>query len=72
MIEKKVTKEDLAEIKKYFHVVLSESTRLGVADKWLINRVVDQTYTMVENSEYPHNSFLVLVERELQKYQFRS
>lgn len=72
MIENKVTKEDLGKIKKHFHAVLSESTRLGVADKWLINSVVDQTYTMVEDSEYPHNAFLVLVERELQKYKFHN
>lgn len=67
MIEEQVDKKELVKIKRYFHDVLSESTHLGVADKWLINRVVDQVY--LENPGNGHD-FLTLVEKELQKYRF--
>ncbi len=70
MLEKEVSKKNLLEIKKYFHIVMSETVPLGVADKLLINRVVEGVYEQNLNRDMQKEHFLTLVEVELSKYRF--
>ena len=70
MLEKDVSKENLLEIKKYFHTVLSETIPLVVADKLLINRVVEEVYQQNFDRDIQKTHFLNLIEAELSKYKF--
>ncbi len=71
MLENEVSKEDLVKIKRRFHTILSETMHLGVADKYLINKVVDEVYQKNSSDDIQVNHFLTLVEVELSKYQFQ-
>jgi len=70
MLEKEVSKKDLVKIKRLFHTAMSEIVPLGVADKFLINKVVDEVYEKNSDREIPKDHFLTLVEVELSKYKF--
>lgn len=70
MLEKEVSKKDLVKIKRLFHTVMSETVPLGVADKLLINKVVDEVYEKNFNMDIQKEHFLTLVEVELSKYKF--
>lgn len=70
MLEKEISKKDLANIKKLLHTSMSETVPLGVADKLLINRVVDEVYKKNINRDIQKEHFLTLVEAELSKYRF--
>jgi len=70
ILEKEVSEEYLLDIKKYFHTTLSETTHLGVADKQLINRIVDEVYQKNSETEMPVKQFINLVEVEIYKYRF--
>ncbi len=70
MLEKEISKKDLVNIKRLFHTVMSETVPLGVADKFLINKVVDEVYEKNSNRDIQKEHFLTLVEVELSKYKF--
>ncbi len=70
MLEKEISKKDLVNIKRLFHTAMSETVPLGVAYKFLINKVVDEVYEQNFNREIQKEHFLTLVEVELSKYRF--
>lgn len=70
MLEKEISKKDLVKIKRLFHTAMSETVPLGVADKFLINRVIEEVYEQNLNRDIPKEHFLTLVEVELSKYKF--
>lgn len=70
MLENEVAKGNLWKIKKQFHTAISETTPLGVADKFLINKVIDELYKKNLGYNMPVKSFLAMVEAELSRYKF--
>lgn len=70
MLEKEISKKDLVTIKRLFHTSMSETAPLGVADKFLINKVVDEVYEKNSDRDIQKEHFLTLVEVELSKYKF--
>lgn len=70
MLEKEVAKENLVKIKKQLHTSLSETMHLGIADKCLINKVVDEVYEANFRCNLSQEIFLARVETELLRYKF--
>ncbi|MDP2908319.1 MAG: hypothetical protein Q8N77_00780 [Nanoarchaeota archaeon] len=70
MLEKEVVKGNLWKIKKQVHTAISETAPLGVADKFLINKVIDELYKKNSGYNIPVQSFLAMVEAELSRYKF--